>query len=73
MIEMLGGPRKGPPLTWILNHQYIDQLGTFLFTIQTDVDKDQVKAAIRAQQDKQIDNASTINCNSLNNIFYSLN
>jgi len=32
--------------------------GTFSFTMQTNVDKDQVKAAIKSQQDQQIDNAS---------------
>lgn len=31
------------------------------FSVQTNVDKDQVKAAIKAQQDQQIDNASALN------------
>lgn len=30
------------------------------FALQTNVDKDQVKAAIKAQQDQQIDNASAL-------------
>lgn len=29
---------------------------SFMFSVQTNVDKDQVKAAIKAQQDQQIDN-----------------
>lgn len=36
--------------------------GMLLFTMQANVDRDQVKAAIKAQQDQQIDNASTSNC-----------
>jgi hypothetical protein len=32
--------------------------GTLSFKMQTNVDKDQVKAAIKAQQDQQLDNAS---------------
>lgn len=31
------------------------------FSLQTNVDKDQVKAAIKAQQDQQIDNVSIVN------------
>lgn len=31
-----------------------------VYTLQRNVDKDQVKAAIKAQQDQQIDNASTL-------------
>jgi hypothetical protein len=31
-----------------------------LFLMQRNVDKDQVKAAIRAQQDQQIDNVSIV-------------
>lgn len=37
--------------------------GTFSFTMQTNVDKDQVKAAIKSQQDQQIDNASILTWN----------
>lgn len=42
------------------------------FTMQTNVDKDQVKAAIKAQQDQQINNASILNFNSVNNRFHNL-
>lgn len=31
---------------------------SFTFSVQTNVDKDQVKAAIKAQQDQQIDNVN---------------
>lgn len=31
---------------------------SFMFSVQTNVDKDQVKAAIKAQQDQQIDNVN---------------
>lgn len=33
-------------------------LETIVSTLQTNVDRDQVKAAIKAQQDQQIDNVS---------------
>ena len=31
---------------------------SFMFSVQTNADKDQVKAAIKAQQDQQIDNVN---------------
>ena len=43
------------------------------FTMQTNVDKDQVKAAIKAQQDQQINNASVLNFKSVTTGFFFLN
>lgn len=75
-------PKEGDPLTWKPTHHYIEQklignwlMATFLLTMQMNVDKDKVKAAIKAQQDQQIDNASISNCNLLQceHFFCSLN
>lgn len=33
-----------------------------VFGLQANVDKDKVKAALKAQQDQQIDNASILDC-----------
>lgn len=38
---------------------------------QTNVDKDQVKDAIKSQQDEQINNVSISNCNGKNEGFFS--
>lgn len=71
---------KGP-LTWncelshysTLNGNWLKMVDcTFSFTMQRNADKDQVKAAIKAQQDQQIDNASILAYNIVH-FFCSLN
>lgn len=39
---------------------YFPLAATSVLLLQTNIDKDQVKAAIKAQQDQQIDNVSTV-------------
>ena len=42
------------------------------FAVQTNVDKDQIKAAIAAQQDQQIDNVCTLSLSFFFCVFFSM-